>query len=121
MSDNQPSVIDTKVAPHFPWGTGCDGWHLLQSAALSIVEERMPPGAAEVRHYHRQALQFFYVLGGHLSIEIDHREFKVAAGQGISIAAGAAHEVRNRSATDATFLVISCPPSQGDRVPAPLE
>lgn len=121
MSDHPPSVTDTRVAPHFAWGTGCDGWHLLQFPALSIVEERMPPGASEVRHYHRQALQFFYVLSGHLAIEIDRREFQVAAGQGISIPAGAAHEVRNRSTADATFLVISCPPSQGDRVPAPFE
>ena len=43
-------------------------------------------------------------------------EVDLNGGQGIEIAAGQTHEVRNKSAADVEFLVISCPPSRGDRV-----
>jgi hypothetical protein len=36
--------------------------------------------------------------------------------QGIQIAAGQAHQVLNRTAADAEFLVVSSPPSRDDRV-----
>jgi quercetin dioxygenase-like cupin family protein len=111
-------MIDTQTAPHYAWGDGCDGWHLVQTPALSVIEERMPPGASEVRHSHRSATQFFYVLEGTLSIEVEGCEHVLGKGQGVSIAAGQAHQVLNRSAAVAEFLVVSSPPSHGDRVPA---
>ncbi len=76
----------------------------------------MPPGTAEVRHYHQKANQFFYVLRGTLFVEVDGREFELNATQGLPIAAGKPHQVRNLSAKDVEFLVISNPPSHGDRV-----
>lgn len=111
-------MIDKQTAPHYSWGDGCDGWRLVQTPDLSVIEERMPPGASELRHYHRRATQFFYVLKGTLSIELDEREHELSPGQGLLIAAGQAHQVLNRSAQAAEFLVVSNPPSHGDRVPA---
>ena len=111
-------MIDRRTAEHYSWGNNCDGWHLVRTANLSVIEERMPPGASEVRHHHQKASQFFYVLRGTLSIEVAGNEFALAAGQGIHVAASQPHQVRNRSAADAEFLVVSNPPSHGDRVPA---
>ncbi len=85
---------------------------------MSVIEERMPPGASEIRHYHRIATQFFYVLEGTLSIEVDGTEYELGPQQGISLAAGQPHQVFNRSAVAVEFLVVSNPPSHGDRVPA---
>ena len=76
----------------------------------------MPPGTSEVRHSHREANQFFYVLHGTLTIEVGENEAELTAGQGIQIVAGEVHQVRNRSTLDAEFLVISNPPGHGDRV-----
>jgi mannose-6-phosphate isomerase-like protein (cupin superfamily) len=109
-------MIDRTTAEHYSWGDGCDGWRLAQTLALSIIEERMPPGTAEVRHYHRSAAQFFYVLLGSLSIEIDGQEYALSRGQGASVPAGRPHQVRNRSVEAVEFLVVSVPPGQGDRV-----
>jgi mannose-6-phosphate isomerase-like protein (cupin superfamily) len=109
-------TIGKQTAEHYTWGDGCDGWHLARTATLSVIEERMPSGTSEARHYHQKANQFFYVLRGMLSIEINQREFQLNAGQGIEIAAGQTHHVHNRSAVDAEFLVISNPPSHGDRI-----
>jgi mannose-6-phosphate isomerase-like protein (cupin superfamily) len=109
-------TIDRQTGHHYSWGNGCDGWHLLQNVALSVIEERMPPGTSEVRHYHREANQFFYVLRGVLQIDLEGTELTLSAGQGLHIEAGKRHQVHNRSASDVEFLVISNPPSHGDRV-----
>ena len=52
------------TAEHYTWGEGCDGWHLLKSDNLSVIQETMPPGTAEVPHYHRHSRQFFFILEG---------------------------------------------------------
>ena len=112
------ATVDRRTAQHYSWGNGCDGWHLVQNAALSVIEERKPPGTSEVRHYHQKANQFFYVLRGNLNIDVDGSEHSLKAAQGLHISAGERHQVRNRSTNDVEFLVISNPPSHGDRVTA---
>jgi mannose-6-phosphate isomerase-like protein (cupin superfamily) len=109
-------MTDRETAPHYSWGNGCDGWNLVQTPTLSVIEERMPAGTSEARHCHRKSTQFFYVLAGTLSIEVGEKELVLSARQGVSIAAGEAHQVRNRSPKDVEFLVVSNPPSHGDRV-----
>ncbi|HZD77800.1 MAG TPA: cupin domain-containing protein [Acidobacteriaceae bacterium] len=84
-----------------------------------MIEECMPPGAAEQRHLHRAATQFFYALAGELSIELGGEEHRLAPFAGLTVPAQTPHQVFNRGSDDARFLVISQPPSHGDRVTAP--
>lgn len=118
------SVISTTTAEHYGWGgvdgTACDGWYLLRTSELNIIEERMPPGTAETRHSHRRARQFFFVLAGELALEVEHHNFVLHPGEGLEIAPGQAHRAANRSNTDLRILVTSQPPSHGDRID-PLE
>ena len=65
------SAVSTANAAHYVWGQQCDGWHLLAGDDLSVIEERMPPGTAEVRHRHARSRQFFYVLGGTAMLELE--------------------------------------------------
>jgi mannose-6-phosphate isomerase-like protein (cupin superfamily) len=109
-------TISRRTAQHYSWGNACDGWHLVKTESLSVIEERMPPGTSEVRHYHQKANQFFYVLRGNLNIDLEGNELTLNAGQGLHIEAGKCHQVHNRSASDVEFLVISNPPSHGDRI-----
>ena len=109
------TLVSTASAEHYTWGAGCDGWHLVRTAALSVIQERMPPDTAEVRHWHVRARQFFYVLDGQLEVEVEGAVHRLSAGVGLEIAPGAAHQVCNRGAHEAVFLVISQPPSHGDR------
>jgi len=102
-------------SPHYAWGAVCDGWRLLDSGDLTVIEESVPPGAAERRHFHRFARQFFYVLEGEATLEIEGREHRVTKHQGIEVAPGQHHQFLNRSTTDVTFLVISSPATKGDR------
>ena len=73
-------LISTKTAEHYTWGDGCDGWHLLRAPGLSVIQERMPPGAAEARHLHERARQFFYVLSGSLTMELEGVRHLLRAG-----------------------------------------
>ncbi len=100
---------------HYTWGGVCDGWHLLRSENLSVIEERMPPAAQEQRHFHQRSRQFFYVLEGELTMEVDGREHQLKTRQGLEIAPGERHQAKNSSAADVRFLVVSQPPSHGDR------
>ena len=51
--------VSKASVPHYSWASVCDGWRLIDTPGLSVVEERVPPGAEEVRHYHNEARQFF--------------------------------------------------------------
>ena len=111
--------ISVETAEHYSWGQRCDGGHLVKQAELSVIQERMPPATSEVRHLHKTARQFFLILRGAAVIEADGREHELSAGEGLEVAPGAAHQMFNRSDADVEFLVVSQPPSHGDREPAP--
>jgi mannose-6-phosphate isomerase-like protein (cupin superfamily) len=83
---------------------------------LSVIEEQMPPGASETRHFHRNAQQFFLILSGQAIMEANGEQTVLITGQGIAIPPGMPHQFRNHSEEPVCFLVISQPPSHGDRV-----
>ena len=114
----QPSaaVISRKNAEHYSWGDGCDGWHLTKLPSASVIEEGIPPHKGEVRHFHKNADQFFYVLSGVATIEAGGTSTVVSKGEGINIPRGVPHQFRNDSDAKVQFLVFSVPPSHGDRV-----
>jgi quercetin dioxygenase-like cupin family protein len=115
------NVVSKLNASHYKWGgpagRDCDGWHLVRTPELSIIEETMPAGTREIPHYHRLARQFFYVIEGELTLEIEQQTITLHIGEGLEIAPGEVHKAINRSSAATRFLVTSQPPSHGDRVP----
>jgi mannose-6-phosphate isomerase-like protein (cupin superfamily) len=115
-------TISPKSAEHYKWGgpqgTACDGWHLVKTPELSVIEELMPPGTSEARHSHVHARQFFYVLEGELTMEVEHHDFVLQAGEGLEVSPGQRHQAMNRSTKSVRMLVTSHPPSHGDRTTA---
>jgi len=108
-------VVDRSNAEHYVWGAGCDGWRHLSGQDLSVIQERMPMGTAEVRHLHRRARQVFFILSGELEIELDGTHHRLVAGQSLEIPPGVAHHTWNPGRLDACFLVVSSPNTVGDR------
>lgn len=100
---------------HYTWGNGCDGWILVDTPELSVKQERMPPQAAEVLHYHDKAQQFFFILRGTATFEVEEKGFTVTAGEGFHIEAGKKHRIINNTADDIEFLLSSQPTTNNDR------
>ena len=105
-------------AEHYRWGQVCDGWRLLERSDLSVIQERIPPGAGEVMHYHSRARQCFFVLEGELRIQVGEQLFRLSTGDSLEVSPGERHQVRNAGHADAMFLVVSAPTTRGDRVDA---
>ena len=110
------NVKDISACEHYLWGNGSEGWHLLKREDLSVIEERVPPGDNEQRHFHSRSRQFFYIIRGAAVIEIDGKRIELRERQGVEIPPGVAHQFRNESSAEVVFLVISAPMSHGDRV-----
>ena len=115
-----PGPVRRETAPHYRWGEGADGWHLAASDGLSVIEERMSAGAAEVPHYHQVARQVFYVLSGTLTMVLPGATHVLGPGAALEIPPGLAHQARNDGASDVEFLVVSAPSAQKDRVTAEI-
>jgi len=109
-------AIDRLSAEHYVWGGVCEGWRLVERSDMSVIAERVPPGAGEVRHVHAAARQFFFILSGSAVIEMHGERVALAEGEGLEVAPGTPHRFVNESDADVHFLVISHPSTRGDRV-----
>ncbi len=80
------------------------------SGANAAEDLRSQPLSYEV------ARQLFFILLGVATMEMPNRTETLGAGEAIDILPGAPHQMHNRSDNDLEFLVISQPPSHGDKV-----
>jgi mannose-6-phosphate isomerase-like protein (cupin superfamily) len=109
-------IVSKENGEHYVWGGDCDGWHLLKAPNVSVIQERVPPGRSERPHCHRNSQQFFYVLAGVATLEVGGDVIRLNVGEGVSVAPQVNHVLRNEGNLDVEFLLISVPPSHGDRV-----
>ncbi|WP_314649847.1 cupin domain-containing protein [uncultured Microbacterium sp.] len=107
--------VGTSDSEHYVWGEVSDGWRLLDSPGLSVIEERVPAGAGEEWHVHDSATQFFYVLTGSPEMQTTEGVIPLSPRRGVQIPPGLAHRFVNSGTEDAWFLVISTPDTRGDR------
>lgn len=89
--------------------------HLLKSIELSVIEELMPLTTKEVRHYHSISQQFFYILKGEATFDLEDQELKISKREGIHIKPNMKHRIRNDQDSELQFLVVSQPTTMGDR------
>jgi mannose-6-phosphate isomerase-like protein (cupin superfamily) len=101
---------------HYQWGSDCDGWNLVDEDSLSVKQELMPSGAKEVKHVHQKAQQFFYILKGKATFEIEDSTIELNEGEGLHIEAGAKHRIINNSKEDLEFILCSQPSTKDDRI-----
>lgn len=113
-------MISKENAEHYVWGDDCDGWYLVNRQDMLVIHEKMPPGTSERRHYHSVSRQFFFVLTGILSMELEGEMHNISARQGLEIPPGSKHQARNDSGSPVEFIVISHPTTRGDRSDLPL-
>ena len=101
---------------HYQWGDNCDGWNLVDEDTLSVKQELMPSGAEEVKHFHEAAQQFFYILKGKATFEIEDSVIEINGGEGLHIEAGKKHRIINEGKEDLEFILYSQPSTTNDRI-----
>ncbi|QSJ17447.1 cupin domain-containing protein [Nostoc sp. UHCC 0702] len=109
-------MINKETAEHYLWDNNCHGWHFVKQPHLSIIQELMPPGTFEVRHYHQRSRQFFFILFGKATLEINGSHQVVFQHEGVEVSPNVPHQMFNEGDCDLEFLVISQPPSHDDRI-----
>ncbi|MCH7225519.1 cupin domain-containing protein [Haloferula sp. A504] len=78
----------------------------------SLAEATIPAGGETERHWHRDSEEFYFILSGTGTMEIDGEEREVGEGDAILIPAGAWHQIR--ATHDLRFLCCCAPPYRHD-------
>ena len=81
-------------------------------ANQSLAEATLPAGAATDRHYHKSSEEFYFLLEGRGTMEIDGETREVAPGDAILIPPGAWHQIR--AIEPLRFLCCCAPPYAHD-------
>jgi len=110
------AIKNIENTEHYIWGDNCDGWHLLKSDSLSIIQEKMPPHKSEGLHFHSISQQFFFILKGVATFQLEEEVFEVGENKGFHILPNKKHRIFNHADQVLEFLVISEPKSHGDRI-----
>lgn len=74
----------------------------------SLAEARVPSGTSTQRHYHRLSEEFYFILEGRGTMEIDGEERPVLPGDAILIPPGAWHTISAHE--NLRFLCCCAPP-----------
>jgi len=80
----------------------------------SLAEATLTPGGATERHYHRLSEEFYFILEGGGTMEIDGEERLVGPDDAILIPAGTWHQIRSGEAGELRFLCSCAPPYSHD-------
>lgn len=101
---------------HYTWGDDCHGWTFVDTEALAVKQELMPPDTAEKMHYHERATQFFFILKGRAKFIIDGEDVELREQQAIQVNPMQKHFIANHQNTDLEFILYSYPTTKNDRI-----
>ena len=74
----------------------------------SLAEATIPAGGKTERHYHKLSEEFYFLLEGMGTMEVDGEKREVGAGDAVVIPAGAWHQITAKR--DLRFLCCCAPP-----------
>ena len=75
---------------------------------MTAIEVAADPGSGPPPHTHVFA-EFFYVLDGTLTVEVDGERHEISSGEVAAVPGGAVHTYRNESTETARFLAVLHP------------
>jgi mannose-6-phosphate isomerase-like protein (cupin superfamily) len=82
----------------------------------SLAEIRHPPGTSSLEHYHTEAEEVYYIVGGRGTVRIDGVAHDLGAGDVVAIAPGQRHKVWPRGEAELVMLVTCVPAYSVDEV-----
>ena len=120
MSKGSPSLIFQPFSKEncieaYTWGDNCKGWTFIDGS-VSVKQELMPRGTRERKHYHEKAFQYFYVLRGEATFEIDGEIIGAGAQKLVEIKPLQKHLISNKGEEDLEFILFSNPSTSNDRI-----
>ena len=80
----------------------------------SLAEATLPPATATQRHYHRLSEEFYFILEGQATMEIDGETRTVGPGDAILIPPGAWHQITTTPDSPVRLLCCCAPPYAHD-------
>ena len=101
---------------HYQWANVCDSWNLVDNVGLSVKQEVMPTGTSEQLHYHEKTQQFFFILAGTATLEIEGNQIEVSPHEGLQVLRGEKHRIINNGKTNLEFILCSQPSISNDRI-----
>ena len=101
---------------YYQWGNFCDSWNLVDNGGLSVKQEMMPAGTSEQLHYHEKSQQFFFILAGTATLEVEGNQIEVRTHEGLQVLAGEKHRIINNGKTNFEFILCSHPSISNDRI-----
>lgn len=110
-----------KNSEHYHWGNNCSGWHLVKSENLSVIEESIPANTSEEKHFHNFSEQYFHILNGTATFDIENEVLEVNKGEGTHINPQVIHQIKNEKTVDLEFIIISQPTAKEDRINEPFK
>src|SRR3978361_204794 len=113
---DNPTFSKSECLSHYKWGDDCYGWNFIDTDALSVKQELMPPDTAERLHYHEKATQIFFILKGRATFTINGVSTLLKPEQGIEVAPGLTHFIANKENSDLEFILYSYPSTKNDRI-----
>lgn len=99
----------------YTWGGDCNGWTFID-ASVSIKQELMPPGTKEKCHYHEKASQYFYILKGIATFDIEGVIVEAGVQKLVEIKPLQKHLICNKGEEDLEFVLFSSPSTSNDRI-----
>lgn len=109
-------VSKYKPLKHDQWGNVCDSWNLVDNVGLSVKQEMMPAGTSEQLHYHEHSQQFFFILAGTATFEVEGKQIEVSVHEGLYILPGQKHRIINNGSPALEFILCSQPAIVNDRI-----
>jgi len=98
------------------WSAGCFSWHLIDDKKVSIKMEEINPGGRSDAHFHTKSIQFFFVLEGKASFNLENTQVELKKHEGIEIPLESKHQILNTGENNLLFLLVSIPPVHEDDI-----
>ncbi len=108
--------ITLENADQYQWGNAGKGWLLSLSKDRTVAERELSPGVKEVRHYHKEAWQFFYILSGTGTMWVDGETVELSKNEAFEVDPQRHHQLSNTGEEQMRYLVFSTPNSYDDRI-----
>lgn len=109
-------MISKGDAEHDNEGDDSDDRHRVKRPAMGIIDEKMPAGSAEKRHYHAISRPFLFALNVTLTLALNGEIHLLPQHGGIDIPPGAKHQASNDADIHIECIVISHPATHSDLI-----